>query len=428
MGFVLEQALEAEYHVVFPWWAFFLVSGVFVGFVCYRGIELSKKLLVLLGTAEIAIVVGLSLWGVLRPGSGGINVSSFNPANAPNLNGLSLAIVFSLFALTGWEAVAPLAEETENPRRNLPRAILWSIVVMGIFLVLCSWGLLVGWGTRDVGPFAEASEKAIFILAKRQWGSGWIIVLLALMNSMLAVAIAANNASTRVWYAMARSGSLPSWLARVHPRYQTPVNASLLQVIVMAVVGLGLGIWIGPEKEFEFMGLVVTFSLIFVYSAGNLGVFLHYWKERRSEFGWIPHLLFPFLGTVALALVGYESLRPWPDPPVSYVPIIVGVWLVIGLGVLGILKYRGKEDWLARAGQLSEQHATDSKEGSAAIAGHAIPGPVNAAHLGKESGIPLANPAARSAHPQPTGGEPSKGPVARRDGDGPGERRNSAAP
>jgi len=380
MGYVLQEALWSEYHLRCPWWAFFLVSGSFVGFVSYRGIELSKKLLVLLGTGEILIVVALSLWGLLRPGAGGINLISFDPRRAPSPNGLALAIVFSLFALTGWEAVAPLAEESMNPKRNLPRAILGSIFAMGVFLVLSSWGLLVGWGTQDVRPFAESVENPTFVLAKRLWGGWWILVLLALLNSMLAVAIAANNAGTRVWYAMARSGSLPSWLAKIDPRYRTPVHAVILQVVTMAAVGLGLGAWLGPEREFDFMGLVVTFSLIFVYSAGNIGVFLHYLRERRSEFNWILHFIFPLFGTASLLWVGYASLNPWPERPVSYVPVVVGTWLVIGLGVLWILKRRGKEDWLERAGDIMAERS----DGLAGESRHPVPEKVRANVPGRD--------------------------------------------
>jgi len=98
-------------------------------------------------------------------------------------------------------------------------------------------------------------------LATRLWGDAWIIVLLAVVNSILAIGIAATNAGTRVLYAMARSGSLPSWLARVHDRYQTPVNTIYFQTALTLVVGLGLGFWVGPDSFFFTIGLAVTLSL-----------------------------------------------------------------------------------------------------------------------------------------------------------------------
>jgi amino acid transporter len=358
---VLERALMAEYQIVFPWWLFFLMAGAFVTWVTFRGIELSATMLLVFGIAEVAIVFLLSMWGLFQPGHGGINFSSFHPGNARSLGGLSLAVIFSIFALTGWEGVAPLAEESKNPRRNQPRAIIAAILFMGGFLVLCSWGLLVGWGTEDVRTFVGSVENPTFVLARRLWGHAWIMVLLALLNSMIAVAIATNNGATRVWFAMARSGSLPRALAKVHPRFQTPVNAVILQAIVTLAVGLGLGVWIGPDKEFELMGAVVTFALIFIYSAGNLGVFLLYSRERRTEFHWVLHAVFPFLGTVALVFVGYSSLVPWPTPPVAYAPWMVGIWLGLGIAVLVVMKLTGREQWMLKAGNVTQERSDHPK-------------------------------------------------------------------
>src|SRR5262249_17441922 len=137
------------------------------------------------------------------------------------------------FALTGWEGVAPLAEESANPRRVVPQALLGTILIMGIFLVFTSWGILSGWGTQDLKALTDEGEKLPLqlpiALAKRFWGPGWLLVLFALLNSMAAVSVATTLVSTRMWYAMARSGSLPAWLSVVHARHQTPANAVALQ-------------------------------------------------------------------------------------------------------------------------------------------------------------------------------------------------------
>ncbi len=356
VGAILEATLKVEYQLIFPWWLFLLISGSFVAFVTYRGIELSGRMLMVFGIAEIVIVLLLSFWGLFHPGRGGVNFSSFDPGNAPSPGGLYLAVVFSIFALTGWEGVVPLAEESENPRRNLPRAIMGSIIAMGSFLVICSWFLLLGWGTTSISGFAESQQNPTFTLARQFWGAGWVLLPIALLNSMIAVAIACNNAATRVWFAMARSGSLPRSLAKVHPKYQTPVNAVALQTIVMFAVGLGLGFLVGPENEFHLMGTVITFALIFIYSAGNLGVFLYYSRERKAEFNWILHAACPLLGTAALFFVGYNSLFPWPAPPVGYAPWIVGVWLGLGILILVIMKLTGNEQWISSAGQIAREH------------------------------------------------------------------------
>ena len=222
--------------------------------------------------AKILVVLVLSFWSLAHPGDGGVNIKSFNPSNAPGFGGLAMGTVFSIFALSGWEGVAPLAEESKDPKKTLPKAIMYSIIAMGIFLVFCSWSLLIGWGTNNIDSFVAAQENPAFILARKFWGNGWVIILFALINSMLAVAIASNNSATRVWYAMARSGSMPLFLAKIHPKFQTPVNAVFLQMVVMNTVGLGLGYLIGPKMEFDFMGVVITFTLTIIYTMGKVYV------------------------------------------------------------------------------------------------------------------------------------------------------------
>jgi amino acid transporter len=137
-----------------------------------------------------------------------------------------------------------------------------------------------------------------------------------------------------------------------------------LQILLTFVVGLGLGLWIGPGKEFEFMGMVLTFALILTFSASNLGVFLYYFRQRRDEFNVVLHVIFPLLGTLALFFVAYSSLTPWPPPPIGYTPWVVAIWLALGLLVLLGMKLAGNKDWLTKAGRVTEERAETAEEAS----------------------------------------------------------------
>ena len=348
-GFLLQQTAQASWGLNIPWWATFLVITAFVSFMMFRGIKLTGRTLLIMGSLEILILVALGLSGLIFPGNGGFTVTPFLPGHAPSTTGLFLGVVFAIFSFTGFESVAPLAEESEHPRRNLPRAIILSIVIMGVFYILTAWGTVVGWGTNNVGALISTSQNPVFALSQRLWGGAWLLILFSLLNSIVAVSIACNNASTRVFFGMARSGVLPRALASVHPKYKTPYGAAILQTLITIIIGLGLGFWIGADQEFFVMGVVVTLGLGLVYIAGNIGVYRLFRTEHRAEFNWFLHVICPLFSTIAILFVVYESIVPLPAVPVLYAPFIVLGWLIIGIFLMFWLSRPGHTDWVSRA-------------------------------------------------------------------------------
>jgi amino acid transporter len=300
----------------------------------YRGIEISATFVMWLTGIEILIVACLAVSSFLHPGDGHVHLQEFASLHSFGQKGFFVAVVFSILIFTGFESVAPLAEETRDPRRTLPLAVLLSTSLMGLFFVVCAAAILTGWGNSHIASFASSTEAPVILLAKRLWGSAWVLVLIAVTNSIIAVAIAGNNAATRVFFAMGRARSLPAVLDYVHPRFQTPRNAILLQTLITLAIGLGVGLWIGPDQEYYMIGTAMTLGLMFIYGAGNVGVYFYYRRERPAEFRYFLHLILPLLSTVSLVWVAYKSAVPLPEPPVRYAPIIAAVWLIVGVTVM----------------------------------------------------------------------------------------------
>ncbi len=128
-GFILENELKSNYGWTwFHWWMLVIVGIPLIALVGYLGIALSVRAIVVVGAVEFLIVLALGLWGLFDPGPGGFTFQSFNygynPGDIATASGFTLAIVFTVQGLTGWEAAVPLAEETENPRKNVPRATM----------------------------------------------------------------------------------------------------------------------------------------------------------------------------------------------------------------------------------------------------------------------------------------------------------------
>ena len=359
-GVVLQNVIQQQYGVNFPWWVFTILGSVFLFVVAYRGIRFSANWLIPLGVAEMLIVLGLAVWGIASPGPGGVNLSGFNPGNAISLNGLALGVIFTIFGFAGWDSAAPIAEESKHPRRNVPRAIVGSIIILAVFFVVSSYGIMIGWGTHAVATFETNVVNPNFVLAQHYWGGFWVLIPLALLNSTLAVSLACFNASTRMWYGMARIGAAPRVMAKVETRRKVPVNAVYAEGLLTLIAGLVLGVWFGPQGQFFMMGLVITLALVVIYTLGNLSVFLFFRRERPREFNIFLHAILPVVATIAIGFITYNSLVPLPATPVLYAPFIAVVWMVIGAGILVWMRRTKREDWLMRAGQVVAEGPDDT--------------------------------------------------------------------
>lgn len=365
-GKLVEDTIKAQYDVHISWYITFFVLLALTTVFTLFGIRLSAKAMLVLTAFEVGVFSVLALSGFASPGKGGFTFSVFNPNNAPSAHGIWLGIVFTILALSGFEAVAPLAEETENPRRTLPIAIVGSVTLVAIFYAVVNWGVLVGHGTTDVkaGHFTDSAQ--IFDLGRRLWGGAWIIILFATINSALAVCIAIQNASTRVWFGMGRAGALPKKLAYVHPRWKTPWVAIGLLTCLTLGIGLGLGAGIGPVTAFGVVGIMQTLGLIIVYTMGNIGAFWYYLRKKKGEFNPFLHFVIPTVASVALGWVFYENviaLHPFKlDTPFDYSPLMVIIWTVLGIGVLVAMRALGREAWLFKAGEAAHERPETAAE------------------------------------------------------------------
>jgi amino acid transporter len=358
MGSTIDQALQAYYNVSFPWWAFALISLTLTAVVTYIGLTAGIKALFIASAVEMVLILALAVSGLISPGPGGLNVHGFNPAAISGHSTFYLGIIFAIFALTGWDAAAPLAEESARPRHTVSRGVILSILLMGLFLGFASWGLQVGWGTARVGSFVAAGDNPAFTIAHRLWGSAWVLVLIALANSTIAVLISSMNAATRMWYRMAQVGVLPAWLGQVHPRFKTPANAIIAQTVLSLVLAFALSAAWGVSNVFSVLGFLFIFGAIPVWTLANYSVFRLYRTEHRAEFNVFLHVIVPVVGTVGLLWFGYKSVVPLPPSPNSWaVPLVIG-WLLAAVVIVVWLRSRGRQAELHRRAGMAFDEST----------------------------------------------------------------------
>ena len=131
-------------------------------------------------------------------------------------------MIFCLLAFIGFEAAAPLGEETREPRRTIPRAVIWSAVLIGAFYVFNYYAATVFFGPDRMTEFYTFNGGDPWGCMAEQVlpGIGGLLVIFAILNSSLANANSGATAATRTLFAMGRVRLLPHWFAAVNPGHR----------------------------------------------------------------------------------------------------------------------------------------------------------------------------------------------------------------
>ena len=258
-------------------------------------------------------------------------------------------MTFVFLAFAGFESSATLAEESRNPRFNVPRAVLYSAILIGIFYVFCAYAGMVGWGVTSVAKTYITDANPWDTLAKKVWGPFDLIVIFAILNSALANANSGVIAASRVLFAMGRTGTLPTSLAHTN-RFRAPDIAIIFTMLVALIATLVPGLLYGTTTAFAFVGTVITIPIILVYIATCASVPFFYRREHPAEFNVLRHVIVPILPILVLVAVIFSQVVPLLFPPyqaapISYAVPICVIWFVIGVVYVVLLRIRAHVYW-----------------------------------------------------------------------------------
>jgi amino acid transporter len=343
--------------IQYAWVGLAIVCAVIVWFLIYRGIALSTRAGVVLGVIEIVIFLLISTLLIVNAPRNTLDV--FLPGEAGVLPAFQ-GMIFCLLAFVGFEAVAPLGEEAQEPRRTIPRAVIWSAVLVGLFYVFNYYAATVYFGPERMTEFYTFNEGDPWgFMADAVLPIGGLLVVFAILNSCLANANAGATAATRSLFAMGRATLIPRWFGAVHPVYRSPVNAVHFQAVVALVIALVLGFVLaddpfpgsGPLNVYVWLGTMIGLVFALMYIAVNVACIGYYLGEGRSEFNVLKHVVVPVLGVIAmipavLAVVGGVTIPildielPPYENSLRFTAPVVGIWLVLGVVVYLVLRAR----------------------------------------------------------------------------------------
>lgn len=296
----------------------------------YRDMRLAGRLM--LGMEAVAMAGILVLCAIIlsavRP-SIEDTVATFRPS--PGFNGwtgLGFGMVFCILSFGGFEGAATLGEETRNPRRNIPIALMFTVLASGLFFTFVAYCEVIGFGAAGIKNLAK-SEAPLNDLALRYASPRLAIALdLAAAISCFSGLLGPLAAAGRVLFALGRGGLAPS-MGEVHPVHGTPAPAVSLSALLIIVPFLLCAPFVGAGNYYSYASTIGVLALILVYISVGAAETVEAWRETQPLWS-----ITCVLGPVLLLWVLYRNLYPVPESPNNWWPYLVLAWVVASWALL----------------------------------------------------------------------------------------------
>ncbi|HEY7401277.1 MAG TPA: APC family permease [Actinomycetota bacterium] len=353
VGGFIHDTIQAEFNrEPLPIWAWNVLWAVALFLVLYLGVQISTRVQLTLALISVAVVLTFFIYVIVKVGGDNDVAKAFDPSGSTtgDLNGVLFGVLYGVLIFVGFETAANLAEETSQPKRQIPRAVMFSVVAVSIFYLIASYAQVAGFGFH-LDTLASAAAAPLFALASPAEAGGFgsttlvRIMELVVLFDILAVGVGAAVASTRGVFAMARDRRLPAPLASVSSRFGTPTGSIAFLIFIQALFILGTEFWDDlfalPETPHYFAiflwgSTFGGFALVVVYLLMSLGS-LFGLRDLPNRVGlWISAIL-------GLAISGGAIYGSFADvtSPILLGPVYALV--LFGVGLLASFVFKGRE-------------------------------------------------------------------------------------
>lgn len=324
-----------------PVWVWIILFIVLNTVVNYMGIEMTARVNKIMLIGELIVLAIFIVIGVVAVAQGKGNGFSFDAFYNPETFQWSVilgAVSIAVLSFLGFDGISMLAEENKQESRQIGRAMVAALLVAGALFIVQTWVASMLVPNTDTLLTEGDPAGTAFYDAAAVAGGGWLAVLTALATAIawgFANSLAAQAATSRLLYAMARDGELPRFLAKVHPTHRVPVNATF----VAAGVSLLLGLYMSTRGDgIALLSTLVNFGAMTAFLVLHAAVVNHFVVRNRST-DYLRHLVMPIIGFAILLFVVINA---------SIAAQTIGlIWAGIGVLILIVLKATKREPELA---------------------------------------------------------------------------------
>ena len=313
-----------------PGWLFDLAFVALVWALAYRDIRLSARVGVVIECLSLGIITLITAIVTVRHGTAIDRLQ----LDIPHLDwgGVMSALTLAVFSFVGFESAATLAKEARDPTRAVPRAIMLSAGLAGLFFVVITYAMVLGVGD-EVRVLADSSAPFAEITSRAGLPAAAMIVYSAAMISVFAAALACVNAVSRLMFSMGRYEFIHRSMGNVHDRHQTPHFAISAAAVLIASVCIGLS-GLPALDEFGLTATFSTFGFLVVYLLISIVAPVDLYRSAVLR---PRHVIVGAVGVLLMAFVIFGSLYPVPAYPYNLLPYLFAFYLLVGGLWYGIL-------------------------------------------------------------------------------------------
>ncbi|MBL7818139.1 MAG: amino acid permease [Saprospiraceae bacterium] len=366
-----------DFHLIFNLPAFIIV--VLVTMLVYIGIKESKKWANAMVVFKLAVLLIVIVAGFFY-----VKPENWNPFLPNGFKGVMMGVSAVFYAYIGFDAISTTAEECENPQRDLPRGMIYALLLCTAIYVLTA---LVITGMVSYKEFLGVSDPLAYVFEKTGLTQLNYIISISAVVATTSVLLVFQIGQPRIWMTMSRDGLLPKSFSKVHPKFQTPSFATIVTGILVAVPALFMdaalmtdltsigtlfafvlvcgGVLLLPNEEKQvgkfklpyingqFLIPAIFIAFLYTFHERIISAFANIGNQPHQEY-----LLLIFLG-IATVMTIYTLLKKWSFIPVmgvlfcTYLMIEIPVksWFVffgwMGVGLLIYFTYSLKNSKLA---------------------------------------------------------------------------------
>lgn len=348
LSILVKDAVERWVDIDLHWSIYASAIILMIGFLGYRNIEASAKILGVALVAEIGIIIVADIAVIWQHGFAGLDPAPLLPSSFMSGNP-GIGILFTVLCFIGFEATVVYREEVDNPNRTIPLATYYSIITIVILYCVSFYLTIIGVGVNEIVGQALNNTEYMYIdfvgvyLGKVTQDIANILVI----TSLFSAALANHNVIARYKYVLGRTLVVYSHFSKVHHSHGSPYYASVTQTITaLAFVGASVLLGLDPIKEVYTWGSAAgTLGYLLIITLTALSVILFFRKGSHDVSTWssriAPYLaLICLAGFLYLALVNISALTGttgWNFVNISIVAVVL-ITFVIGAARGGYLK------------------------------------------------------------------------------------------